>query len=275
MPYLTEKKWSSRPTRLISLLLLAILALSFTPDEYRFLRRVNTQSTIMTTDKFGNVFAVNDKNELVKYDKQGEYKKHFNTNKFGPISFVGANNPLKVLAFYQDYATIIVLDQTMTQTGEMRLYEMGMNQTAAICASLDNNIWIFDEVDYRLKKIDDNLNIILQSEDLSILLNETIRPNFLIEKENFLYVNDPEVGILVFDLFGTYAKTIPIKGLKDFQKFQDKLIYFQGGQLVSYHLKTFEEEVIRTPIAENILNIRLEQERLYILGKKQLDLYTY
>ena len=114
-----------------------------------------------------------------------------------------------------------------------------------------------------------------QSEDLSVLFGQSVRVNFLIEKDNFLYANDPDKGILVFDIYGTYYKTIPIKGLKDFQKIKDQLIYFHNNQLHNYNLNTFNEKIISLPEDGEISNVRIEKNILFLLRKNQLDLYAY
>jgi len=77
----------------------------------------------------------------------------------------------------------------------------------------------------------------------------------------------------VFDIYGTYYKTIPLKKLKKFQILGNQLIYKQDGQYKSYHLKTLEEKIIELPDSTTARQMRIEKDRLYLLKEKQLELY--
>jgi hypothetical protein len=184
------------------------------------------------------------------------------------------NNPLKILVYYADYSTIITLDNTLSQTGRINLLQLGSNQVSAACVALDNNIWIYDAVLFKLRKIDGNMNVLMESEDLNALIGKPIRANFLMEKDNFLYVNDPEAGILIFDSYGSYVKTVPLLGLRDFQKVQDQLVFFKDGKLYSYHLLTFITEEIILPETDCV-NVSIEKDRLFVLKKDLLNIYAY
>ena len=67
--------------------------------------------------------------------------------------------------------------------------------------------------------------IVNQPGNLNQILSIKIKPNFLIEQNGFLYLNCPDLGIQVFDIFGTYVKTMGIKGLNQFQMSNEYLYY--------------------------------------------------
>lgn len=248
--------------------------LSAQTNEYLLVKTIPVEATQLTSDRLGFGYAVNQKQELLRINKKGEVAFKFNNNALGTITSVDANNALKILVYYADYSTIITLDNTLSQTGRINLLELGSNQVSAACVALDNNIWIYDAVLYRLRKIDANMNVLMQSEDLNALIGQSVRANFLMEKDNFLYLNDPSLGILVFDIYGTYIKTIPLTGLNQFQKIQDRLVFFKEGKLFSYHLLTFTIEEITLPASECI-NAAIEKDRLFLLHKKQLEVYAF
>ena len=154
--------------------------------------------------------------------------------------------------------------------------ELGIPRLGPMCTSADSRLWIYDEQELKLKKVDQSLNVILESDPLFTILNsDDIRPNFMIERNNWLYVNEPGIGILVFDFFGTYAKTLPIKGLTQFQIHQNQLIYYLDGGCYYYDLKTLQEGYIPLPEAKDVKAISLEKDRLFLLRENRLDLYAY
>lgn len=244
------------------------------PKEYALIKSIELNATILTSDKLGNCYAVTERQEVLKINPKGEIIFRYNNNSLGAIASVDANNPLKILVYYGDYSTIILLDRTLSQIGRINLLELGSNQVGAACVALDNNIWIYDEILFKLRKIDVNMNMLGESEDLNAQLGQTIHANFLLEKDNFLYLNDPALGVFVFDTYGTYSKTIPLLGLIRFQKVQDQLVYFKEGKLFAYHLLTFATEEISLP-EKDCINAAIEKDRLFILRKSQLDIYSY
>jgi len=257
----------------LALLLFPISILSQT-REYKLVKTLPINATYLSSEKLGNCYVVNEKNEVLKISPKGEILYNYNNNSLGRISFVGTSNPLKILVYYPDYSTIVTLDNTLSQTGRINLFELGSNNVSAACVALDNNIWIYDEVLFKLRKFDDQFNIVAESEDLNVQLGIPVHAHYLYEKDNYLYLNDPDTGIFVFDAYGTYYKTIPLKGLHNFQKVQEQLIFFKDGKLFSHHLLTFATEGIALPEGEAI-NAVIEKDRLFIQRKNQLDVYSY
>jgi hypothetical protein len=101
-------------------------------------------------------------------------------------------------------------------------------------------------------------------------VGKNVMPNFMVD--NWLYVNDPEKGIFIFDIYGTYARTIPVKGLDFFQVISSKIYYVKNGQLLVYDTKSFSEEVIELPVKE-FTDLRVNSSRLYVLNDKMLEVY--
>jgi len=81
-----------------------------------------------------------------------------------------------------------------------------------------------------------------------------IQPNFLIEHNGKLYLNSPNDGILIFDIYGSYLKTIPLKNLESFQVQYPYIFYTLNKKFYSFHLLTFENIEI-TDISEDCSNI--------------------
>ncbi len=245
-------------------------------NEYRLLYSQPIKGTVLTSDKFGAAYIITPKKELVKFDPVYSRFVSYSVLKFGQPTHIDASNPLKVLLFFNDYDIVVFLDNTLSEKTVVRLQNLGVLQVDVVCLALDNNVWIYDELVFKLRKIDERLNLIRESDDLSLLFNRSIRPNFLLEADNRLFVNEPEVGIHVFDLFGVYSQTIPLKALDNFQAFKGQLVYFQNGQLLSYNLQTFDTRPIPLPqVAGKILDIHIQNERLLVLTDSELLVYAY
>ena len=178
-----------------------------------------------TTDRLCNVYLINDNYEIVKYTPDGKETYRYSNTRLDRPTFIDATDPFNIMIFYPDYQTIILLDRTMTHTATLNFSDFDFFNVNAVAFSSDNKLWVYDELNFRLKKIDRNGKTIQESDDLSLLLYSDFKPNFIVERAQKVFVNDPEVGILVFDAFGQYVKTLDFKGLTDFQISRNLLIF--------------------------------------------------
>ncbi len=144
-----------------------------------------------------------------------------------------------------------------------------------MASSIDGHLWFYDNTTFQLKKIDETGNIYQQSQPLNSITDAVPNPNFMLEKDNALYMNDPAIGILVFDFFGNYNKTIPIKGLTKFQIFQDQIIYFDDKKMNAYNMTTFDLKRLTLPDSVEVVGAAIQKDRLAILKKDHVDFYRY
>ena len=196
------------------------------------------QAKYITSDKLQQCYTISKSNELVKYNAKGVVLFRFNNNRLGELSWVDATDPMNLLLYYPEYMTLITLDRTLNITGEFQLYDMDIAEVTAVAMANDNNIWLHDLVRARIIKINRQGNILNESGNLNLLFEDITPPNFMMEHDNLLYVNIPDRGILVFDNFAAFVKTIPIKNLKNFQILDKQLIYEEGNTVNSFHLQS-------------------------------------
>ena len=242
--------------------------------EFSLIKSIPVKGVLLSSDHLGNAYVVNEKQELLKINPAGEIEYINNIASLGRIASISTINPLKLLIFYPEYSTVVTLDNTLSITSRINLLQMESNIISAAAIALDNNIWVYDEVMFKLRKLNENLKPIVESEVLYALLGKAVRGNFIIEKDRNVFMNDPQLGILIFDNYGTYSKTIPIPGLKNFQLVQDQLVYFKDGKLFSYHLLSFEEKQYSIP-GDDAVYAHIESDRLFVLRKDRLDVYSY
>ena len=233
------------------------------------------QTTHFTVDKFGNIYTASDK-LLQKYDSAFHLLYSYSNLNTGKLQSIDAENPLKLLLFYPDFAKITILDSRLSVQAEIDLRALQMLQPTAVCSSYNENLWIFDLQDFQLRRIDKNLSINNESGNLIQILGYTPHPNFMLESNNWLYVNNPKTGILVFDIYGTYYKTIPIEHIQSFRIFKDQLTYLKNNEIGIYHLKKFTESKFPIPSGnQDILSAIIGEKDLYILTKDSVKIYSY
>ena len=116
-----------------------------------------------SVDNLGNIYVINSDNQLKKLSPRGDSLAVFNdVRRYGKIGSIDVTNPLKILVYYRDFTTIIELDRFLNIINTIDLRKQNILQAKAVGLAYDNNIWIFDELDARLKRIGDDGTLVDQ-----------------------------------------------------------------------------------------------------------------
>jgi hypothetical protein len=214
---------------------------SFVKQDKPIKRVIKTKLNYFTTDDFGNVYAVKE-HELLKYLVSGKLFARYSNLKLGNITAVDATNPLKLLLYYRDFQQIVFLDNQLTTNSEpISLELLGYEQTELVCASANNSFWIYNKQNNELVRFNEMSKKVASTGNLKQVLQAELKPNFMAEHNGLLFLNSPETGIFVFDIFGTFNKIISIKNLKRFDVNSDIIYYQRDSLFCSYNYRLFDE----------------------------------
>jgi len=231
------------------------------------------QCDFFSVDNLGNIYAVKNDN-LIKYDAQGIQQKTFTNKISGRITSIDVSNPFKIIVFYKDFSQIIFLENTLSISGSpIQLASLDLEQATLACSSYNNGFWVYESQLSQLIRYDEGLSVSQKSGNIMQLSGNEINPNFLAEENNSIYLWDKKVGILVFDRFGTYLKTLYFKDISCFQIFNNKLFYFkENSTLKIYNLQTFEESELKFADYD-ILSFRIIGGKMFVQKKDGIDVY--
>jgi hypothetical protein len=127
---------------------------------------------------------------------------------------------------YPDYSVITLLDQTLSEISTFHLNETGIAHFSAACISQSSSdVWVYDDHDFRIKKINSDRQITWQSDDMISLTGKALLPQYMIERDNRLYLDDLQNGIFVFDLYGRWLQTLPLFNVPYFDIIQDAVLF--------------------------------------------------
>lgn len=225
---------------------------------------INGAFDTFTTDELGNVYALRG-DELELYNVKGELLQRNSLKTFGRIGTIDAFYSLKPMVFAPEQGQLAVLDNTLAVQGSViDLPSKAFPQVTLVCASVQNGFWFFDQKELALVRVDGQLRPLANTGRLDQLIGHAPMPRQMIERDNWLYVNDPANGILVFDLFGTYAKTIPITGAESFEVRGDRLLYFAAGTFNVFDMLDFTSTDIANAGDPDVLDVRMEHGMAYM-----------
>ena len=241
---------------------------------YQLIQKITVDAQLMATDKLGQLYISTTKNEVIKYSPEGKELFRFSNNTLGELTHIDVTNPFNILLYYPEYLMVYTLDRTLSKTGEFNLLDLNMTNVEAVAMSNDNNVWLYDIVSYQLKKINRKGDILKESENLSNHFEKPLSPNFILERENGLYVNDPDLGILIFNTFGQYVKTLDFKGLTSFQVFDNQLIFKEKNQLKVFHLQSLATSIINLPDGVTLDNdVVIQKNRLFVMKGNGVEIF--
>lgn len=223
-----------------------------------------------TVDHLGSFYLITRSNELIKYDINGQWVGNYRQQVLGPLEGVDVFNPLQLLLFYPELATLVQLDNMLYPTNLFRLEAVKLSTRSLVSRSFDNNFWLYDERAFRLRKIALDMRQVVEGEWLQNQFSGSIKPTYLIEHQEQLFMVEPGLGILEFDLYGKYVRTIPIRGLERLDAHGDYLYYVKSGKAWRWHLRTGVEEALVYPEAPTVRQIKVTAQGHYVLSRTAL-----
>jgi hypothetical protein len=150
-------------------------------------------------------------------------------------------------------------------------------QVRAIAQSYDNNIWLYDEQNNKLKKISEDGRLLMETIDLRTIFDEVPSPEKIIDQEGYVYMYDPQKGIYVFDIYGSFKTKLSFFNLTDIGVIGKTFIGVEKNQLLLYTFGTLQQSVWKLPVAADSPNRKtvVTKSNLYILREQELLHYVY
>jgi hypothetical protein len=195
-------------------------------------------------DNLGKIYLIWDQ-EIKQYDTDGKLINRNSDKWLGRIYDLDATNALELLVYYQDQAQVVFYDNQLAAKGRtISLEQLGFEQVSEVCSSYGNGLWLYDRVKFELVRLDKQNNFTVRTGNLYPVLGFVPRPVHMREAGNRLYVSDPAHGILVFDIYGTYYNTLPIKDIGFFQVYMNGLFYLKDTHLLRYDFIEMQTDTV-------------------------------
>jgi len=241
---------------------------------FELLYKIESESDFILTDNLQNLYLINEFS-IEMYGPDGTKRFVNSIKNLGHITTVDLNFSLKPMVFFADMNAIAVLDNTLSMQGNpVKLSAYNLNWASVAAKSADNHYWFFDTQTFELIRTDMSFKQIRSSGNISQMIGVDIRPDYITEHNNWVYLNNPETGILVFDIYGTYFKQIPIKNLNRFQVTDHFILYLKDETLYQYNLLTFDTQALSIP-AKTAKSVRLTKDFLFISDGKSVSVYRF
>lgn len=243
---------------------------------FKIVKKITGDIVDFTVDNLDNVYILNSRNQVKKLNSNGDSVGVFNDVKnYGKASLIDVSNPLKVLLYYRDFATVVVLDRFLNAVNIIDLRKQNIFQAKAIGQSYDNKIWVYDELESKLKKIDEEGKLLQETPDFRLLLGQAPSPIKIFDENKYVYLYDSAKGVYVFDYFGALRNNIQILHWKNFKVVGKYIFGSKADTLFRYEIASFNFDEWRMPEEISKSNsFNFTSTRLYALRKDGIYIYS-
>lgn len=246
-------------------------------SNFHLIKSINLQATEFALDNLNNLYILSITGQLKKFNEAGDSIAVYNdVRRFGKIYSIDVTNPLKILLYYKDFSTIVILDRLLSVRGAVDLRKQNIAQATAIGSSYDNNIWIFDAIDSKLKKIDEHGNLLLETVDFRTVFEEPFSPQKILDINSLVHLFDSSIGLLSFDHYGSFQKKYPLAKWQNINFLDKNITGIYNSNIVLYNTSNLMQKKYQFPSSFGSFNrYIIGNTRLFTLSKDSVNIYNF
>src|SRR6187551_1529603 len=225
-------------------------------------KKIKGDIAAFTADNFDNIYLLNSYDQLKKIAANGDSVAVFNNiRRYGKVA-------------QKDFSTIVVLDRLLTNRSTIDLRKQDIFHVEAVCLSYDNKIWLYDEFEHKLKKIDEDGKLLFATSDFRQLFGEAFSFTSIFDQDGFLYLYDKNKGVYVFDYYGSLKNIFSITGYDNFNAVGKYITGTRHDSLMRYQPSTLLLQEVKMPETfRKAQSLLFTASKAYALKKDELEIY--
>jgi len=242
--------------------------LSQPSDSLQRMGSLPVSARIAAMNALDQICLVTPENTIEKYSAEGKLLARYSGNRSGMASMLDVSNPLKTLVWYADFRVVVFLDRSLVVLGELNLIQAGFPETRTLALASDGNLWLYDEVNFKLIKLTPEGKMLYESQPLNQTFPQKINITCIKEQDGRVWAVDPSLGWLEFDVYGQFQRLIAETGVTQFEVIHDYLVWIQGATLMSRHRRSFSSE------RRLLLNFDTKKTQIFLGARRLLVLQS-
>jgi len=216
-------------------------------------------------DSYNDLFFIKDQ---VLYKKTKSALYNFKDFQLGEIHSVDIINPMNIAVYYQDFNTVVLLDNKLTEIERINFNTLSeFINTSQVSVAANNSLWVFN-IDSQQVEL---YNYRSQNK---VLVSQPIHGDVVSIASNFNYCFVlTEEKIRAYNIYGSLLAEINNEDFVKIIQLNENLLALKNNKLYYIDKETQEITKIKTP--EIIIkDLQLSQEFLYIYDGKQIHFFT-
>ena len=253
-------------------LLLLLISISATAQQK--VKALTLSDTILSAsiDRPGDFYVITTSGQIQRFDVDGKLKLLYKAPEV-PTLF-DPRDGARLFAYYRTDQHYEYLSPSFQVTSSFRIDPSFAIQPWLIAPSGDHKLWMLDEADNSLKKVDVRaseveVEVVVDSSSIGdVEAFTTMR-----EYQNFLFLLNPSKGLYIFNGLGKHIRTIDAKGITSFNFLGEELYFLLDGKLRFFNLFTTETREMETDRAYT--NALVAEERLILFTPETIELHSF
>lgn len=245
---------------LIIILLFPLFAFA---QELTFIESIELDAdTFIGVNSFAETFYIKDQ---VLYKQSQNETFNFKEFQLGKIFSVDIINPMNIAVYYQDFNTVVLLDNRLNETERIdfnRVPEFLNTSTATLAAN--NSLWVFNTDSQQLESYNYRSNN-------KVLVSQPITGEIRSQVSNinycFILTDD---FIRAYNIYGSLMAEFSHDGYQKIIQHNENLIAIKDNKLYYIDKKTQEISELESPEI-NLKDLQLKQDFLYIYDENQIQ----
>lgn len=223
-------------------------------------------------DRPGDFYALTQSGQIQRFDKDGKLTLLYKTKEVPTI--FDPRDGARLFAYYRSDQHYDYLNPSFDVTASYKIDPSFAIQPWLICPSGDHKLWILDNADNSLKRI----NVRDSEVEVEVVVDSALTGNpqafkTMREYQNFVFLLNPQKGLYIFNSLGNHLRTVGGRGIENFNFLGEELYYLQNGKLTFFNLFTTDtREMNIDPIYTDVL---LTDERMVLFTPEKIDIFSF
>lgn len=230
----------------------------------------------VSIDRQGSLYFANNQGAIDKFDQSGTNLKHFSPQKRGEPSTIEAWQGLRTFVHYRNFQEYLFLDRFLNSSERYPIdFSQNNNFSGLATLSGDNNLWLINDQELSLLKVEINSNEVLLENKLNLSLNfEDFDIQFIRAYQNYLFISDAKHGILMFDNLGNFVEhLVQQEGIDFFSFNKNELIFIQGQKIIVTEIYSKAKREISLPDLPYQF-VLMENNKIFLARKNIVDIFS-
>ena len=215
-------------------------------------------------------YLVEDNSTIHQLDSNGKISNSFRHPRLGNMDNLDVSNPFKLMAFYDDFQTLVFFDKNLNVLNELDFKSINFSNVTAAALFTDNQILIFDDNEKKLKIIDFQGRVRQESN----FVENSIYTIIFQGKQIITY--SPENVVFSFDFALQSRLLLTDEKITDIETLGEAIFIHHQNETFLFDDK---QELLKTIPIPYVLQLServyFSNHRFFILNSKEVKIFAY
>lgn len=227
----------------------------------------------VSLDNRGQIYYTTFDGGLYQLSSTGLQINHYSPSRQARITQLEAAWTVNVFTFSKDLQRFELFDRFLNPIMSRDLNDFDIGLARAGTLGNNNSVWVFDESNLSLKRVDYRRQSIVQSQPLNLVLEEQEWEVLdLKETKNILFMRVPG-RVVLFDNQGNFLKRLTVPGENNLSITGDNLYNMENENIVEYNWNTGMKTAFNLPSVYNNYFVKTSADLIVFYNQSSILIY--